>query len=107
MPRAARRKAQTETSRSRNGYGGIAIAFGAQIIAAYSGDFLRKRAHSFKQGERHDFNIVPAATLTLVALIVGFSFSMAVGRYDQRKTLEEAEAQHRQHRPVSRSDLEP
>ena len=85
----------------------FAIAFVAQTIAAYSGDFLRKRAHSFKQGERHDFNIVPAATLTLVALIVGFSFSMAVSRYDQRKTLEEAEAQHRQHRPVSRSDLEP
>ena len=70
----------------------FAIAFVAQTIAAYSGDFLRKRAHSFKQGERHDFNIVQAATLTLFALIVGFSFSMAVSRYDQRKTLEEAEA---------------
>ena len=30
--------------------------------------------------------------MTLLALIVGFSFSMAVSRYDQRKTLEEAEA---------------
>ena len=49
-------------------------------------------AQSFKQGERHDFNVVQAATLTLLALIVGFSFSMAVSRYDQRKTLEEAEA---------------
>ena len=70
----------------------FAIAFVAQTIAAYSGDFLRKRVHSFKQGERHDFNIVQAATLTLLALIVGFSFSMAVSRYDLRKTLEEAEA---------------
>src|SRR5215469_12897218 len=70
----------------------FAIAFIAQTIAAYSGDFLRKRAHSFKQGERHDFNIVQAATLTLLALIIGFSFSMAVSRYDQRKALEEAEA---------------
>src|SRR5215469_3344570 len=70
----------------------FAIAFVAQVIAAYSGDLLRKRARSFKQGERHDFNIVQAATLTLLALIVGFSFSMAVSRYDQRKTLEEAEA---------------
>ncbi len=32
------------------------------------------------------------ATLTLLALIIGFSFSMAVSRYDQRKNLEEAEA---------------
>jgi hypothetical protein len=70
----------------------LAIALVAQTIAAYIGDLLRKRAQSFKQGERHDFNVVQAATLTLLALIVGFSFSMAVSRYDQRKTLEEAEA---------------
>ena len=70
----------------------LAIALIAQAVAAYLGDFLRKRAHSFKQGERHDFNIVQAATLTLLALIIGFSFSMAVSRYDQRKALEEAEA---------------
>jgi len=68
------------------------LALLAQGIAAYIGDLLRKRAHAFKQGERHDFNTVQAATLTLLALIIGFSFSMAVSRYDQRKTLEEAEA---------------
>jgi hypothetical protein len=70
----------------------LAIALIAQTIAAYIGDLLRKRASSFKKGERHDFNIIQAATLTLLALIIGFSFSMAVSRYDQRKTLEEAEA---------------
>jgi len=70
----------------------FAIALIAQTIAAYIGDFFRKRAHSFKQGERHDFNVVQAATLTLLALIIGFTFSMAVTRYDERKTLEEAEA---------------
>jgi hypothetical protein len=70
----------------------FAIALIAQVIAAYIGDFLRKRTHSFKQGERHDFNTVQAATLTILALIIGFSFSMAVTRYDQRKALEEAEA---------------
>ena len=70
----------------------FAIALIVQMIAAYVGDFLRKRAHSFKQGERHDFNTVQAATLTLLALIIGFTFSMAVSRYDQRKALEEAEA---------------
>ncbi|WP_316197961.1 MULTISPECIES: hypothetical protein [unclassified Bradyrhizobium] len=70
----------------------FAIALIAQAVAAYAGDFLRKRAVSFKQGERHDFNTVQAATLTLLALIIGFTFSMAVNRYDQRKALEEAEA---------------
>jgi hypothetical protein len=30
--------------------------------------------------------------MTLLALIIGFTFSMAVPRYDQRKALEEAEA---------------
>ena len=33
-----------------------------------------------------------AATLTLLGLIIGFSFSMATSRYDLRKTYEEAEA---------------
>ena len=36
--------------------------------------------------------MVVAATLTLLGLIIGFSFSMAIGRYDQRKNYEEAEA---------------
>jgi hypothetical protein len=70
----------------------LAIALIAQAIAAYVGDFLRKRAQSFKQGERHDFNTVQAATLTLLALIIGFTFSMAITRYDLRKTLLETEA---------------
>jgi hypothetical protein len=70
----------------------FALALIAQGLAAYVGDVLRKRAHAFKQGERHDFNTVQAATFTLLALVIGFTFSMAVSRYDQRKTLEEAEA---------------
>jgi hypothetical protein len=70
----------------------FALALFAQGVAAYVGDFLRRRAHAFRQGERHDFNTVQAATFTLLALIIGFTFSMAVSRYDQRKTLEEAEA---------------
>jgi hypothetical protein len=42
--------------------------------------------------KRGDFDIVLGATLTLLSLIVGFSFSMAASRYDQRKNLEEEEA---------------
>jgi hypothetical protein len=77
-------------------YNSPLVVFGfaliAQLIAAFAGDLLRKRAPSFKQGEHQDFNTIQAATLTLLALVLGFTFSMAVSRYDQRKTLEEAEA---------------
>jgi len=41
---------------------------------------------------REDFNLLVAAALTLVGLIIGFSFSMSTSRYDQRKNYEEAEA---------------
>jgi len=41
---------------------------------------------------RLEFNIILTATLTLLSLILGFSFSMANTRYDQRKGYEEAEA---------------
>jgi hypothetical protein len=75
-----------------NPFSVFAVALVAQVIAALVGDSIRKRAPSLKQGERHDFNIIHAATLTLLALIIGFSFSMAVARHDQRRTLEEAEA---------------
>jgi hypothetical protein len=44
------------------------------------------------ESERDDFGIIMAAILSLLGLIIGFSFSMAITRYDQRKTLEEAEA---------------
>jgi hypothetical protein len=39
-----------------------------------------------------DFGVIQAATLTLLGLIIGFTFSMALNRYDQRKNLEEEEA---------------
>jgi hypothetical protein len=39
-----------------------------------------------------DFGVIQTATLTLLGLIIGFTFSMALNRYDQRKNLEEEEA---------------
>lgn len=41
---------------------------------------------------RDDFGVIQGATLTLLGLIIGFTFSMALGRYDLRKTYEEQEA---------------
>jgi hypothetical protein len=53
---------------------------------------MRKRRHPLPEGERSDFDLILGATLTLLGLLIGFSFSMAVSRYDQRKNYEEAEA---------------
>jgi lipopolysaccharide export LptBFGC system permease protein LptF len=62
-------------------------------LAAWVGSWLSQRRNSrMAEDERSDFGTIQAATLTLLGLIIGFSFSMATGRYDQRKTYEEAEA---------------
>jgi hypothetical protein len=68
------------------------IAFVAQWCAAYLGDAYRRTVRALDADEREDFGTVLSATLTLLGLIIGFSFAMAVSRYDQRKTYEEAEA---------------
>lgn len=70
----------------------FALSLVAQWCAAYTGDLLRRKVRPIARDERTDFDTVLASTLTLLALIIGFSFSMAVSRYDQRKTNEEAEA---------------
>ena len=68
------------------------VSLVGQWLAAYAGEALRGRRKQISEDEHQDFNVVQAATLTLLALIIGFSFSMAVTRYDQRKNYEEAEA---------------
>src|SRR5690348_16579628 len=70
----------------------LALAFVVQFLSAQVGDFLRNRVRALKEEERDDFGVVLGATLTLLGLLIGFSFSMAVTRYDQRKNYEEAEA---------------
>ena len=59
---------------------------------AFLGDYLLRKKRPIKKDEQEDFDTALAATLTLLGLIIGFSFSMAVNRCDQRKTYEEAEA---------------
>src|SRR6516162_5799218 len=60
--------------------------------SASIGGWFRKRARQLRDDAHEDFAFVLGATLTLLGLIVGFTFSMAVGRYDQRKNYEEQEA---------------
>jgi hypothetical protein len=59
--------------------------------AAAFGAWLRK-TRPLTDEERQDFSTIQAATLTLLGLIIGFSFSMATSRYDLRKSYEEEEA---------------
>jgi hypothetical protein len=72
----------------------VLMFFPALLVLWLSSQFgvVLGRRRPLKDDEREDFGIVQTATLTLLALIIGFSFSMAITRYDQRKNYEEAEA---------------
>jgi hypothetical protein len=71
------------------------IVFAASIVllfaATYGGYLLRPRGHS-EADRSADLDTAHGAALTLLALVIGFTFSLAAGRYDQRKNYEEAEA---------------
>jgi len=59
----------------------VTLWFSAQI-----GMLFRKRLRPLEDGERQDLAIVNTAALTLLGLIIGFSFSMVISRYDQQPT---------------------
>jgi hypothetical protein len=61
-------------------------------LSARLGVYIHDKRPSLDDDARQDFGVVLAATLTLLGLIIGFSFSMAISRYDQRKNYEEEEA---------------
>ena len=61
-------------------------------FSANAGAFLGQRLRPLREEERDGFGVVQAAILTVLGLLIGFTFSMAVTRYDQRKNYEEAEA---------------
>ena len=70
----------------------LVSSFVVLFLAAEAGNFLRTKIGPLNEDEREDFGVVLGATLTLLGLLIGFSFSMAINRYDQRKLYEEAEA---------------
>jgi hypothetical protein len=65
----------------------VALSLAAWIGARVLGKWSPIKAHA-----RHDFGVVLASVLTILGLLIGFSFSMAISRYDSRKICEEAEA---------------
>jgi hypothetical protein len=72
------------------------VLFVVSLVAfwgcAQLGVALRRNQEAGGESAPEMFTIVLTASLTLLGLIIGFTFSMAVGRYDQRKNLEATEA---------------
>ena len=61
-------------------------------LSAQIGVFFRKKLRPLEEDDGNDLATVLTATLTLLGLIIAFSFSMAISRYDQRKHYEAEEA---------------
>ncbi len=70
----------------------FAISFTAMWLAARVGSWFHSRRGALDEETHQDFGFILAATLSMLGIIIGFSFSMATNRYDQRKNYEEAEA---------------
>lgn len=68
------------------------VSFVALSVVAVAGSWLRRRYPTDDDEQNEHLGVILAAILTLLGLIIGFSFSMAISRYDQRKNFEEAEA---------------
>lgn len=61
-------------------------------MAARVGSAVHQRTGPMTEETEKDLGFVVGAILTLLGLLIGFSFSMAISRYDQRKNYEEEEA---------------
>src|SRR5678816_3914646 len=68
------------------------ISFVVLLASVTKGGRLLTKFQPPDEKSRENLSLILSATLTLLGLIIGFTFSMAVGRYDQRKNLEEEEA---------------
>ena len=68
------------------------LSFLGLWASARLGSILQKRRPAMSEAEQADLGVIVAAALTLLGLIIGFTFSMAITRYDQRKNYEEEEA---------------
>jgi hypothetical protein len=80
------------TDQLRSPFVVLTLSFLVTWLSVWIGVFLRKRHQNADPDVCRDLELILASTLTLLGLIIGFSFSMAINRYDQRKNYEEAEA---------------
>lgn len=70
----------------------FAIALVALAGAAQVGVWIEARLRPVKEEEREHLSQVTGACLSILALIIGFSFSAAISRYNARKNCEQEEA---------------
>ncbi len=70
----------------------LVITFAVLWTLTRLGAALQVRRGPLDEAGRADYDIVLGATLALLGLLIGFSFSMASSRYDERKIYEEGEA---------------
>ena len=68
------------------------VSFVALWLCAQLGAALRRKQEAYGGHAPETFTLILTASLTLLGLIIGFTFSMAVSRYDQRKNCEAEEA---------------
>ena len=68
------------------------LAFFVLWGSAVVGAIICKKVGPLPKEQRDDFVVVQGASLTLLALLIGFTFSMSISRYDLRKNYEESEA---------------
>lgn len=68
------------------------MSFLVFALAVWFGNAILSRYRTKDTETSEDLGIIQTATLTLLALIIGFTFSMAIDRHDQRELLEESEA---------------
>jgi hypothetical protein len=68
------------------------LVFPLSFLVLWASAWVGSRFRGIFAPDREDFGVIIAATLTLLGLVLGFTFSMAVNRYDQRKLYEEEEA---------------
>lgn len=70
----------------------LVVSFILLWLSGWMGTSFRKKKHLQDDAAGADAGLVLGATLTILGLIIGFTFSMAISRYEQRKNYEEAEA---------------
>ena len=70
----------------------LVLSLAVLFLSTRFGVYLGRKRRAVADAEKEDLGLLVSATLTLLGLLIGFSFSMAISRYDQRKNLEEEEA---------------
>jgi hypothetical protein len=70
----------------------LVVSFLLLWLSGWIGTSFRNKRRTPDDAAGADAGLVLGATLTLLGLIIGFTFSMAISRYEQRKNYEEAEA---------------